>query len=487
MTTLTKSLVLVPMLAWVLVGCADGRKVATELAPLPATYASASSQAAPLPSQWWTAFQDDDLNRLEAEGLAKAPDARSAMARLREAMAVRAQALSAYDPHGALSLSASDQHTATQYSGLSLTGSGISGSQLGSLASLFLPAPDTKTYSGAFNVSWEIDLFGRRKAARREAQADLWAARFDFEASRLSLTANIATSLFQTRALATQLQDARETEHIAKELEEVGQRKFQHGLSSGADAARLEADLASASSDVRRLEAESVASKRALLALLGRAADPPDSLQISTDLKSPPPLPGATPSDLLLRRPDVREAEQRLRSGVAGLTLQKLALYPTFDLTPSGSLSRQEAGFVSVASVWTLAAGATIPVLDRPRLLAAVRQQRARAEEAAIAYEQAVQNAYRDAENGLAGMQADRDRLDLLTRAEARAHYAFTANERAYALGLVDLTTLLDAERSWRGARSALTALQAAALTDAVTTIKALGGGWNAAAPATKG
>ena len=109
------------------------------------------------------------------------------------------------------------------------------------------------------------------------------------------------------------------------------------------------------------------------------------------------------------------------------------------------------------------------------------RLQKARAEESATLFEQAILNAYRDAENGLNLVDADRSRLTLLTEAEARSRFAYKASERAYRDGLIDLTTLLDAERSWRASRSSLTALQAGALNDAVATVKALGGGWSGA------
>ena len=135
----------------------------------------------------------------------------------------------------------------------------------------------------------------------------------------------------------------------------------------------------------------------------------------------------------------------------------------------------------SETSIWTLAAGASAPILDRPRLIAMARLQKARAEEASVLFEQTILNAYRDAENGLNQLDADQSRLTLLTQAEARSRFAFKASERAYRDGLIDLTTLLDAERSWRASRSSLTALQAGALNDAVSTIKALGGGWSGA------
>ncbi len=472
-------------LALALAGCAPGGKVHGPDVQLPATFerpAAPVPNAAQMPQAWWSLFDDAQLDKLETEARARAPDARTALARLTEAYAIRSNALNAYNPQGALTAQASDAHNRTRYSGISLSGlSGGSGAGLAGLSNLFLPANETKTYQGGFNVSWELDLFGRRKAARRTANADILAARFDYEASRLSLEANVATALFQARALAVQLEDARETARIVTNLAEIGRKKAEHGLASSADAARLEADADTARSEALRVEALANAARRTLLALIGRGADPTASLAIEARLAPPPVLPTTAPSELLRRRPDVREAEQRLRSAIGTLTLDRLALLPTLTLNPGAATQRTEANYISRTSIWTLAAGASEPILDRPRLLAMARLQKAKAEEASALFEQAILNAYRDAENGLNQMDADRSRLALLTEAEARSRFAFHASERAYRDGLIDLTTLLDAERSWRASRSGLTALQAGALNDAVSTIKALGGGWSGA------
>jgi outer membrane protein TolC len=95
-----------------------------------------------------------------------------------------------------------------------------------------------------------------------------------------------------------------------------------------------------------------------------------------------------------------------------------------------------------------------------------------------IAYEKVVQTAYGEAESALTTLQADQSRLGLLDSAEKNARYAYDAAQKGYQAGLTDVTTLLDVERTWRAARSALTAARAQAMQDAVATFKALGGGW---------
>jgi outer membrane protein TolC len=123
-----------------------------------------------------------------------------------------------------------------------------------------------------------------------------------------------------------------------------------------------------------------------------------------------------------------------------------------------------------------------VPILDRPRLNAQLRGQTARTEQAVIAYERAVQTAFSEAERTLVLLNADRNRTALLTTGEARARTAYDAARRRYQLGLDDLQAVLDAERVWRGNRSALTAARVQALQRSVQVFKALGGGWDATA-----
>jgi outer membrane protein TolC len=153
-------------------------------------------------------------------------------------------------------------------------------------------------------------------------------------------------------------------------------------------------------------------------------------------------------------------------------------------LQGSGSVSRSSGSPPLVSGLWSLAAGLSLPVLDRSRLMAQLRATEAQGQQAVIAYEAAVQAAFRDADIALATASADRLRLNDLTRAEERARFAFDAGRKGYGIGLTDLTTLLQSERSWRAARTALTSARALALSNVVAAFRALGGGWNPDDPA---
>ena len=458
-------------------GCALDTRLPKPDLRLPSTFeAGATDRAETLApqalDQWWTLFGDAQLTELITQALSASPDARTAMARLKEAGATVNETLYGLLPQGDLKGSGTQERVTTKYRSVPAS--------LQPFLGAFGFNGNEKLYSGSLNVSWELDLFGRDITAIQTARADLAAARFDYEATRMSLAANVASALFQARGLAIQLDDAKENARLNRDLATVGRRKSDHGIGSTADAARLESAAASAEAQVEQLDAELKGAKRALLILIGRGADASSSLPVDARAFDPPPVPVTAPGDLITRRPDVREAEAKVRSAAGRLHLDKLAVLPTFTLLPSGTYSRQEAQYTTITQTSALGVGASVPLLSLPKLLAEVRAQGARGEQAVIAYEKAVQSAYGDAEKGLTTLKADETRLGLLKTAADKSRFAYDAARTGYGLGLTDLTSLVQAEQGWRAAQSAYTGAQTAALVDAVTTFKALGGGWAA-------
>jgi NodT family efflux transporter outer membrane factor (OMF) lipoprotein len=445
---------------------------------LPAAYEAPAGTVLPQASldRWWTTFNDPLLTSLVDTALERSPDARSAAAVLEEARAVRRnQIRQIYIPNTPLTGSAKKTHTDI------LDSSGAAG---------FTQGGDSESYAANFDVSWELDLFGRRRAGLGVVNNDLAAARFAYEGARASLAANVAQSYFEARGLAVQLDDARQTERINTSLRDFSAKKAKAGLIATSEADRAEADLAQTQAQVENLQAQLTGARRSLLILVGRGIDPLASLPVDAQLDMAPPVPAAIPGDLLARRPDIREAQARLASASGNLKINELALLPTFTLTPGVGLSKSvQPAFPfagggggktsTTSSAWSIGAGVSIPVLNIPALLADIDAQNARTQQAAIAYEKAVQIAYGEAENAMVQMAADQRRVALLTDGEARALRAYTANRKGYGLGLIDQTTTLQAEQSWRQARTALTSARTDALQRAVQTYKALGGGWS--------
>ena len=334
-------------------------------------------------------------------------------------------------------------------------------------------------YGGNFNVSWELDLFGRAAATRKKADADLAAARFDFEASRTSLAANVADQLFQARGLAIQLEDAKQEAEIERQLTEVAKKKAQFGFGASSDADEAASQLAQSQAEVADLTTQLHAARRTLLVLIGHGGDPVDSLPTPADVGTAPPIPTSVPAQLLARRPDVREAAMQITSAKGAYRLDQLALFPKFTLTPGVGLSAAtELGAATVTDSWTLGAAVAQPILDIPRLMAQIRVQGFQATQAVIAYEKAVQTAYGESDNALVQLGSDEERVRLLKTGEAEGLSAYDASKKRYQAGIDDLTTVLTAERTWRSARTALTSAEVQALRRSVQAFKALGGGW---------
>jgi len=452
-----------------LAACASPRKPDVGL---PTAYEAppGGGLAAEALDQWWTVFNDPELVRLVDQALAASPDARTAAARLREARATASSGMTRFLPQG--DLTGSGRRTQTDL--LAGTVANIPG---------FSTSGTSKNYAANFDVNWELDLFGRIFAASKVARGERTAARFAYEGARASLAANVADSYFQARGLAIQLEDARETLRIQTALQTVAQKKADHGLGAAADADRVAGDLAQAQSQAASLEAELQAAKRTLLVLVGQGAQPTASLTIVPGAGAIPPTPASVPSELLARRPDVREAQARVAAAAGRSNLAMLAFFPTFTLTPGlGWAKTVQPGFSSTTRSWTIGAAGSQPILSIPQLLFDLKAENARTEQAVIAYEKAVQTAFGEAESALVRLDADRRRAVVLADGEVRSRRAFEAARTRYAAGLDDLEQALSAEQAWRSTRMQLTTVQVEALRRAVQTYKALGGGWPAQA-----
>lgn len=464
-------------------GCATNHRAPD--VRLPAAFEAPASAAALTPAEldhWWLEFHDPALNALEDAAFRDGPDAKTAAARILEAHAVRSSAVAQTLPQGQIQANASRQ----------------SESNIGPpVSSLFPIGGVFETQTANLNVSWEVDLFGRLAEQRKRARSDLQAARFNVEGTRASLAANVADTYFQIAGLNIQIGDARETVRIQQQLADLTHSRALIGIAAESEADRVYGDLAQAKARAEDLEGQLHAARRQLMILIGRGTAPLETVSIPPLADTAPPVPAAVPGILLERRPDVREAEARLRSEAATDRLRHLAIFPTFTILPALGASRTvqpSVAFIPPSTLipdrqttelgyWTLAGGVTVPVLNIPQILFDMRAEDARTEQAVITYEKTVQSAYGDAENAIVNLAAGKQAVSTLVEGEARAHRAYDAAQTRYRLGFDDLTTALSAETAWRATRSALTSERVQTLRVAVVMYKALGGGWAYATP----
>jgi NodT family efflux transporter outer membrane factor (OMF) lipoprotein len=386
-----------------LAACAHARKPDLSLPGAYEAPQGAPPAGAVALDHWWTTFNDPQLTSLIEGALAANPDARSAAARLKEARASAAQAFTTFLPQGDINGAATQSH-AKNLQGPTINFPGVS------------TGGTTDTYTANFNVKWELDLFGRIFATREAAKGDIEAAVFDYEATRASLAAQTADSYFNIRGLAIQLDDANQTVRIEQQIYDEAKVKADRGLGARADADRVAGDLASSQAQAMALQAELSANERLLLILAGRTVAPTSSLDIQPNVGVAPAVPQTLPSQLLERRPDIREAEARVLGQTGRLRLANEAFFPTFYLTPGlGWTKYIQPGLTIATQTWSIGATGTQPILSIPNLMEQLHVQDARTEEAIIAYEKAVQTAFGEAETALVRLDANRRRVVVMT------------------------------------------------------------------------
>jgi len=424
----------------------------------------------PVPAQWWHSYNDAVLDRMVDEALAHNYDLAAAFARVEEAQAV-------------LGITRADQlPTVTAQAGASRNRFS---------ATRALAFPGQPLYFNDFNASlqatWEIDLWGKYRRATEAARADLLAARWNREAIRLSLIAQVAQSYFNLRALDAQVAVARETIATRQSSLELQRLRLKAGLASQFEIDQLQAETAAAQSLLPALETQLAQQETALGVLLGRSPRAlvqtvPDRGAAIEALTIPPGVPSGLPSHLLERRPDLRQAEERLIAANARIGVARAAYYPSISLTgllgvESISLSDL---FTTDSLFWQAGGSLAQTVFDAGRTKSQVGVATARQKQMLAEYQSTVQNAFRDTLDALVAqrkanetLQAEQTRVTALTSALQLA-------KMRYERGIASQLDVLDAERGLLDAQLNRVTAQRAQLAASADLYKALGGGWTA-------
>jgi multidrug efflux system outer membrane protein len=340
------------------------------------------------------------------------------------------------------------------------------------------------TYDLGLNLRWEIDLWGRLRNLQRAAEDAYAATESDYYAARLSLAANTAKSWFNAVEAEQQLRLANETLVSFEQNLGIVESSFDRGIGDdGRDAAldvRLaRANVATARARVADTGGNRDAAARSLEVLLGRY--PAESIPVSNLLPTlKKSVPTGLPSDLLLRRPDILSQEQRLAASGQRLVASKKAFLPTLSLTGSGGLQTESLRrLLSAESLATsIAAGLAQPLFEGGRLKAGVDEAKANQEEALENFTQTALVAFREVETTLAAERYLESQEAALKVAAAESVEAEKLAEKQYERGLVEIVTVLEAQRRSFDARSSLIAVSNQRLQNRVDLYLALGGGF---------
>ena len=460
--------------ALALSGCAAGPDYLRPSSFMPSawTKAEANVQEAALPAdkageRWWSLYADPVLDKLLDEALANNADAQVAAARVLEARAIAGIV------------------DADLYPSLA---AGFSGSRGKSTLVGSFPRPADlpriqNNYRAILDASYEVDLWGKFRRASEAARADLFAARSARDAVLLSLTAGVAQQYFALFAADAQVKVAERTAATRGETLKLFRQRLEVGALSEYNLRQAEAEEAAARSQLASLLRERERAETALAVLLGRS---PREVFEGTVVRGTPgtslPLtvPAGLPSDLLLRRPDLQEAEQKLIAANARIGVARAQFFPSIALTANiGSESVAFSKlFTGPAAIFSFAAGVTQPLWNAGRIGFGVEAAEARRDQALAQYKQAVAAAFKDVRDALAAQTAARDALAAETARAVALEKALQAANQRFDAGIASRLDVLDVERNLLIAELARIDAERALRAALADLFKALGGGW---------
>ena len=449
-------------------GCAVGPDYERPKTETPAAWGETADTSAADLSSWWTLFHDDTLNSLVDRALKANLDLRIAAGRVHEARAQLGVVVGGLFP----------EIDADAY---------YSKSRLSPNAQPF-PIPLYQSrYHLDLDASWELDLFGALQRGYEAASADYQSWIENRRSVLVILLGDVARNYVGLRGNQLVAGVLRQNVASAKETEEITRSRLAAGVATLFDLVRAEAQRASAEAAIPQVEAAIKQSIHRLSVLIGTA---PETL--SAELGVARAIPTAPirvivglPSELLLRRPDVRQAERQLASATAAIGVATADLYPKISLTGAFGLdSLGSADFLKWQSrAWSLGPSVRWPIFTFGRIRAQIDVQNAQQEQALASYEKSILTALEEVENALVAYLREGDRRRLLDEALVANRKSVELADDLYKKGLTSFIDVLDAQRALYATQADLARSEADVTLDLVGLYKALGGGWESRGP----
>lgn len=422
--------------------------------PAPADGASLADRA------WWDLISDPNLQALIDEALGSSFDARIAAARVEQYRANAGIARSGLFP---------------QVSG--------SGAWQRGRDSAYVyppgPKPVTEGYSAQFQVSWELDLWGRLRRLNEAGRARYLASVEGQRGVALSLVSDVATAYYTLCELDRELEIAGNTVKAYQGVYDLFDMQLQGGTASALQTSSAEGALGTVAATVPSLEAQVTAQENLLCLLVGRPPGAVPRSPLPSTAELPLDIPAGLPSALLERRPDILQAEQALVASNADIGAAKASMFPTLSLTGLlGGVSPQVNQLFGSGKTWNVTPGIFQPIFFGGELWSQVQAARAYYGESLAAYEQTVTQAFAEVSSSLVAHQ----KLALAETQQARSVEAFNEavriSNKRYVAGLASYYEVLQALQNLYPAQLALAKIRYQRLSNFVTLYKALGGGW---------
>jgi outer membrane protein, multidrug efflux system len=444
--------------------CAVGPNYERPQLPSPPQYrfVEGAAQAQTLAdSPWWQVFDDPTLQMLVREALSNNLDLQMAVARVEEARARAGIAKSFLYPQvdGVVNYGARQAAQLQQQNGEDTTQQSV-------------------TYG--FQLSWEIDLFGRLRRQHEASVARLLASEQGRRGVLVTVVGDIATNYFFLRELDLQLEISRQTLRVNDDTVTYFRNRLEGGVSNRLELDRIQANRALTAATIPDLEQQIALVENAMSLLLGRPPAPVTRLRLAEDEAPPPQIPPGLPASLIERRPDVVEAEQLMVAANADVGAAKALFFPTISLTGflggvSGDLTRflGEEG-----AVWSVGAGLFQPIFQAGRNRRNLEATRAVFDVAVASYRKAALNGYREVANALVTIQK---LAAIRVERQAGVMVLLDASDLArsrYESGLASYIELLTADEELFQQQLLLAQTRGAELRARAELYRSLGGGW---------
>jgi multidrug efflux system outer membrane protein len=446
-------------------GCAVGPNYKRPTVNVPTDYRGAMPVQADAAKslgneKWWDVYQDPVLTQLIHTAIQQNYDVRIAATRVLEAQAQ-------------LGITRANQFPSAS------VGAGVSSQQNAKVSSLF---PAYEVNAGQLNLSviWNLDFWGKYRRQTEEARAQLLATQWGQQAVISSLVANVATAYFQLRALDSELEISQRTLGSRQQSLQLTRVLETHGGASDLDVSQSEQLVYTASETIPDLERQIEQQENQLSILLGENPGPIPRGRILTEQPVPENVPAGLPSELLERRPDVREAEANMMAANAQIGVAKAAFFPTISLTGTGGLeSNALHHFLQQPSqTWNAGLNITQPIFEGGALRSQLRLARAQWQENMLSYQQTVQNSLEQVSNALVAYGKDRqfrEQQELLAQAAERSDRLSLVLYRNGGAGYLQVLT---SETNYLSAELNLVDAQLNERLALVQIYQALGGGW---------
>jgi NodT family efflux transporter outer membrane factor (OMF) lipoprotein len=457
-------------------GCNLGPDYQRPEAEIPVAFrATPATEAEAWPSEdWWRGFGSAELNELMEQARAQNLDIAAAIARIRQADAqVRIAGAALLPTVGATANASWQQVGSTRgFSGVSRGGSTTSTIDIHSYG--FTP----------LNVAYEVDFWGKNRAARQSAVAGAVFSRFDQQVVALTVLTGVASTWFAALALSDRLLVAQRNLADATQVLAVIRGRLAAGTASALDVAQQEALVNGERAVIPSLRNQMEQQLIGLGILVGR---PPEAIAVrpgSLDMISLPPVSPGLPSSMLTRRPDVAAAEAQLIAQNFNIKVARAAFFPSIQLTGAYGFANAALNtlFGPGGTIVSLVAGLAQPLFDGGLLRGPLEQAKGRYDELLANYRKAVIQAFTDVDNALTAWRFTTEQEALQREAVASAQRAADIARAQMQAGTVDITTVLQAETTLFNAQDNLMQIRLARVQALLSLYKALGGGWVAPA-----